>query len=156
MGTSSETSKLPTSRTTTKETLSPSNQSRNQSRLSALEERYSSLCPMESYYVLAAAGPLAKDESCPGLATQGSAEERRLNPLATLGHAASAPAPTGCQSLTTPSSAAQSSRLSVLRSSTTCPYPIGSNASVTQLSHPPHRRALHVSIELIQEPRVRS
>jgi hypothetical protein len=109
-----------------------------------------------------AAGPLAKGESCPGLSTPlaGSAEERQLNPLATLGHAASDPALTGSQSLTSPGCAAYSSCLPVLSSSTT--YPMGSNASVTQLSlahpwlHPPHRRALHVSLVVIQELRVRS
>src|SRR6266576_459017 len=103
---------------------------------------------MASYYVLAAASPLAKDESCPSLSTPGSAEaeERDLNPLATLGHAASAPAPTNWQSLTTPGSAAYSPCL--LSSSTT--HPMGPNASVTQLSHP------RLSLVLIQEPRERS
>jgi hypothetical protein len=112
------------------------------------EERHLSLCPMASYCVQAAASSLAKDESCPSLSTPGSAgaEERHLNPLATLGHAASAPAPTDSQSLTTPASAAYSSCLP--SSSTT--HPMGSNASVTQLSHP------RLSLVLIQEPRVRS
>jgi hypothetical protein len=65
------------------------------------EERHLSLCPMASYCVQAAASPLGKDESCPSLSTPGSAEaeERDLNPLATLGRAASAPAPTDDPSL---------------------------------------------------------
>jgi hypothetical protein len=121
--------------------------------LGPAEERHLYLCPMASYPVLAAASPLAKDDSCPSLSTSGSNEERYLNLLATLGHAASAPAPTDSQSLTTPGSVAYSSCL--LRTSTT--YPMSSNASVTQLSHPrlhpPHRR---VSFVLIQEPRVQS
>jgi len=147
--TNSETSKLPNSRTTPKETSSrptttrsPSNGSRNQSRLSTLgspEESLGRLLyhSLASYYVLAALGP------------------EDLNLLATSGHVASAPAPTDSQSLTTPGSKAYSSCL--LRSSTT--YPMGSNASVTQLSqsrlHPPHRRAPHVSL-VLKEPRVRS
>ena len=56
----------------------PSNRSRNQSCLLTLgsaEEWHLNLCPMASCYVLAAAGPLAKDESCP----IGSAEECHLN-----------------------------------------------------------------------------
>jgi hypothetical protein len=132
------------------------------SALGSSEERH---LPMGSYYELAPAGPLAKDESCPSLSALGSAEERYLNlcpeelhlnlcPIAaTLGHAASA-APTDSQSLTTPGSAACSSCL--LRSPTM--HPMGSNAPGTQLPrlHPPHRRALHVSLVLIQEPRVRS
>jgi hypothetical protein len=142
---------------------SPSNGSGNQRILSALgsaQEAHLNLCPMASRYVLTAAGRLAKSESCPGLSTPlaGSAEEKHLNPLATLGHAASDSALTCSQSLTTLCSAAHSSCLLILSSSTT--YPMGSNASVTQLPHPrlhpPHRRALHVSPVLIQEPRVRS
>jgi hypothetical protein len=46
---------------------------------------------MASYYVLAAASPLVKEGS--SLSTPGSAEERHLNSLVTLGHAAPAPAP---------------------------------------------------------------
>src|SRR6266566_8785403 len=94
------------------------------------EGRHFDLRPMASYYVLAAASPLAMDERCPSpsLSTPGSNEERHLNLLATLGHAASAPAPPDSQSLTTPGSAAYSPYL--LRSSTT--YPMGSNASLTQ------------------------
>jgi hypothetical protein len=130
------------------------------------QERDLNLCPM-GCHVLAPASPLAKGESCPSLSTPGSAEEwhlnlrpslltpcsaeadseqRDLDPLATLGHAASAPAPTDSQSRTTPGSAAYSSCL--LSSSTT--HPMGSNASVTQLSHP------RLSLVLIQEPRVQS
>src|SRR6267154_5255181 len=96
----------------------------------------------ERYLAVASQAPLAKDESCPSLSTPGSAEQRDLNPLASLGHAPSTP--TDSQSLTTPGSKAYSSCL--LRSSST--YPMGSKSSVTQLSHPrlhpPHRRALHV------------
>jgi hypothetical protein len=130
------------------------------------QERDLNLCPM-GCHVLAPASPLAKGESCPSLSTPGSAEEwhlnlrpslltpcsaeadseqRDLDPLATLGHAASAPAPTDSQSRTTPGSAAYSSCLP--SSSTT--HPMGSNASVTQLSHP------RLSLVLIQEPRVQS
>jgi hypothetical protein len=180
--TGSENSKLPTPRTLTKETSNlsndkspsasppndkrccpsacPLNGSGNQSRLSAFGSAEENLCPRASHFVLAAPGPmashfsLAKDESCPCLSTPGQAEEKQSNPLATLGHAASAPAPTGSQSLKTPESAAYSPcprpRLPVLSSSTT--YPI---AMQLPLAHP-HRRALHVSLVLIQEPRVRS
>jgi hypothetical protein len=111
------------------------------------EERHLSLA---SYYVLEAVSLLAKDESCPSLSTPGSAEaeERDLDPLGILGHAAPAPAPTDSRtrSLATPASAACSSCL--LSLSTT--HPMGSNASVTQLSHP------RLSLVVIQEPRVRS
>jgi hypothetical protein len=82
--------------------------------------------------VLAAASLLARDEGCSGLSTPGlaEAEERGLNPLATLSHAASAPVPTNNQSLTTPASPAYSSRL--LSSPT---HPMGYNASLMQLSY---------------------
>jgi hypothetical protein len=116
--------------------------------LGSAEEWHLNLCPVVSYYVLAAAGPLAKDESYPpSLSAVGSAEEKHLGPLAaTLRHGATAPVPT-----TAPGSAAYSSCL--LHLPTT--YPMDSNASVTQLSHPRlHRRLFHVSLVLLQEPRV--
>ena len=102
---------------------------------------------MASYYVLAPASPLARDESCLSLSTPGSAEagERDLNPLATLGRAASVPAPTNSQSMTTPGSSAYSSCL--LSSSAT--HSVGSNVSVMLLSHPQR------SLVLIQELQVR-
>jgi hypothetical protein len=134
--TSSETLELPPPRTTTKETSGPSddksrtsaspsnnpnnhlkrrypsacpsNGSGNLSALGSAQEGHLNLCPMASRYVRAAAGPLAKSESCPGLSTPlaGSAEERHhLIPLATLGHAASDPDLTGSQSLTASGSA---------------------------------------------------
>ena len=122
------------------------------SALGSAEACYLNLCPMARYYVLApgSSDPLVENESCPSLLTPSSAEEDHLNPLATLGNATTAPAPTDSVSLMTSSSAAYPSCL--LRSSTT--YPMGSNVSV-QLSHPrPHR---HVSLGvLLQEPRVRS
>ena len=143
--------------------VSRSNGSGNQRILSAqgsAQEAHLNLRPMTSRYVLTAVGRLAKSESCPGLSTPlaCSVEEKHLNPLATLGHAASDSALTGSQSVTTLGSAAHPSCLLMLSSSTT--YPMDSNASVTQLPHPrlhpPHRRALHVSPVLIQGPRVRS
>ena len=99
------------------------------------------LCLMASYYVLAAASPVAKDERCPRLSTPGSAEveKRDLDPLGILGHAASTPAPTDGRTLTTPGLSVYSSCLLM-----------GSNSSVTQLSHP------RLSLVLIQEPRMRS
>jgi hypothetical protein len=138
------------------------------------EERHLNLCPMASFYVPAAAIPkdegcpslavvVPKDESNPSLPTPGSNDEwnlwnLNLNLLATLGRAASGPGPTDNhrKSLTMTGSAAYSPHL--LRSSTN--YPMGSNACVKQLSHPrlhpPYRRALHISLVRIQEPRVRS
>ena len=60
------------------------------------EECHLDLRPMVSYHVVAPAGSdlLAKDESYPRLTAVGSAQVRRLNPLVTVGNAATAPAPT--------------------------------------------------------------
>ena len=191
---------MPTSRTPTKE-MSPQSYdkscqscaSASQGRLLALglaQEGYLNRCPMASYYVLAVAGPLVKDESCPNLSSPGQmayhvlasasplawdegcptrttrslstpGAGRRsvqfLDPLATLGHATSAPAPTSSprQTLTTPGSESAAYCLpAVLRSSTTFSMgSMGSNSSVTRLSH---RGALHVPLVLVQEPRERS
>jgi hypothetical protein len=106
-------------------------------------EGHLNLCPMASHHLLALAGAVQKYESSPSLPTPASNKEW----METLGRAS----PGYRQSLTTPGCAAHLPRL--LRSSTTHP---GSNASVTQLSHPwlhpPYRRALHQSLVLIQEP----
>ena len=138
----------------------------DQSRLSTLGpagERHMILYPMASPPLLVAAGLLAKDERCRSLpATPGSVEESHLNTLVTLFRAASAHAPTGGQTrsrnLTIPGPATYSPCLPALRSSTT--YPMGSSASVTQLSHPRLHppRALHASLVHvhIREPRARS
>ena len=106
--TSSDTSKLPTSRTTprgiyscraTTRTLSddkchcvsmgPSDGSRNQGRLSSLgsaEVGHLNLCPMASYYVLAAGRPQV-NEGWPGWPAPGSA----LSSMATYALAAASP-----------------------------------------------------------------
>jgi hypothetical protein len=76
-----------------------------------------------------------------------------LTLLTILGHAAPAPAPTNDPSLMTVGHAMHSSCLPHL--STT--HLIGPAASAMQLScprlHPPHRRALHVCLLRLQEPR---
>ena len=131
------------------------------------------LSNLASYYVRAAAGLLANDESCPGLSAPSSAGEghlnlcpmaryyvlaaaspllkdrRSTNKLASLGEAAPAPAQAKHHGLTVPGSAAHSPCL--LSSPAT--HSMATNASVTQLSHPrlhpPRRYALRVFLVLM-------
>jgi hypothetical protein len=83
----------------------PPDGSWDQSRLSALGDGHLNLCPVAIYHVLAAARPLAKDESCPGLEAPGPAEEEHLIPgCHVMARAAASPLAKGesCPGLETP------------------------------------------------------